>query len=211
MQLERAVGREIFDGFIRKYLRKYEFKSLSTEKFIDFVLHELPQTQHLVSFDEWLYQPGFPDSAYPLQSKLHEQVMELVSAYEKGALPQEGQISGWIFHQILLFFMELPEKIRAEDCQFFEEFFELKGSPRYAFLYSYYCLCIRSGYRAVLPEVEHFLGSIGISSRLVTVYRALAETDWSRDLARPYFEQYQTYYHSITVANIERALSKAGV
>jgi leukotriene-A4 hydrolase len=211
VQLEQAVGREIFDEFIRKYLRKYQFKSLSTEEFVDFVLHELPQTQHLVPFEEWLYQPGFPDSAYPLQSKLHEQVLELVSSYKKGVLPKEEQISEWIFHQVFLFFLELPEKIPAEDCQFFEELFELQGSPRYAFLYSYYSLCIRSGYRAVLPEVEHFLGTIGISSRLVVVYRALAETEWTRDLARPYFEQYQTYYHSITVANIERALTESGV
>ena len=62
-----------------------------------------------------------------------------------------------------------------------------------------------------MPDVEHFLATIGVSSRIVKVYRALAETDWSKTQARALFERFQGRYHSIARDNIDRALVEAGV
>jgi leukotriene-A4 hydrolase len=105
----------------------------------------------------------------------------------------------------------LPKEIPIEDCRYFENLFDFKESSRYASLYDFYSLCVRSGYREVMPKVEHFLETVGVSSRLVKVYRALAETDWAKTLARQFFDRFRGGYHPITQANIERALSEAGV
>jgi leukotriene-A4 hydrolase len=211
VQLERAVGRKTFDAFIQKYLNTYAFQSLTTEAFVVFLRKHLPQALESVNIDEWLYQPGFPESAHVLRSKLYDEVEVLIKAYENGELPKKEQISNWIFHQIFLFIQMLPKAISVEDCQYLENLFDFKESPRYAFLYNFYSLCIRSGYREVMPEVEHFLETIGVSSRIVKVYRALAETAWSKGVARKLFERFQGRYHPIAIANIERALSEAGI
>lgn len=211
IQLEQVVGREKFDAFIDKYISSFAFKTLTTEEFVHFLKSNLPQAVELVDVKEWLYEPGFPENAPGLHSRLYDEVRELISAYEKGDLPQKAQVSGWIFHQNLLFIQMLPKKIPEKDCQYFESLFELKGTPRYAFLHNFYSLCIRSGYRDVMPDVEHFLETIGISARVVRVYRALAETKWSQELARLLFERFRERYHPIAIANIERALTEAGV
>jgi leukotriene-A4 hydrolase len=211
VQLERVVGRKSFDEFIQKYLNTYAFQSLTTEEFVDFLKEHLPQAVGEVDIDEWLYQPGFPESTHVLKSKLYDEVEVLITAYENGELPKKEQVSGWIFHQIFIFIQMLPEAIPVEDCQYLENLFSFKGSPRYAYFYDFYSLCIRSGYREVMPEVEYFLETIGVSSRVVKVYRALAETAWSKGLARKIFNRYQERYHPIARANIERALSEAGI
>ena len=211
VQLERAVGRKSFDAFIQKYLNKYAFQSLTTEAFVDFLKEHLTQAMEEVDFDEWLYQPGFPEDVHVLESKLYDEVEVLIRAYEKGELPTKEQVSDWIFHQVFLFIQMLPKAIPVEDCQYLENLFDFEGSPRYAFLYDFYSLCIRSGYREVMPEVEYFLETIGVSSRIVKVYRALAETPWAKGHARKLFERFQERYHPIAIANIERALSEAGI
>jgi len=210
-ELERAVGREDFDGFIQKYISGYAFQSLTTEGFVGFLQEHLPKALEMVDVENWLYQPGFPDCVHPLDSELYDEVEVFIAAYEKGEMPTKEQVSDWIFHQVFLFIQMLPEKISVEDCREFESLFGFKGSPRYAFLYDFYSLCIRSGYRDVMPDVEHFLATIGVSSRIVKVYRALAETDWSKTQARALFERFQGRYHSIARDNIDRALVEAGV
>jgi leukotriene-A4 hydrolase len=211
VQLERVVGRKTFDEFIQKYLNRHAFKSLTTEEFVIFLKEQLPQVMEKVDINEWLYKPGFPESAHVIKSKLYDEVEVVITAYENGELPQKEQVSSWIFHQVFLFIQMLPQAIPVEDCQYLENLFDFRGSPRYASLYNFYSLCIRSGYRGVMSEVEYFLENIGVSSRIVKVYRALAETPWSKALARQIFDRYQERYHPIATANIERALSEAGI
>jgi leukotriene-A4 hydrolase len=211
IQLERAVGREAFNEFIQKYISRFSFKALTTENYVQFLTEELPSAVEKVDLEEWLYRPGFPKNAHPLRSKLYDEVEELVSAFKNGQLPSKEWLSHWIPHQVILFIQMFPKKISIEECRHIESLFEFKGSSHYASLTFFFTLCIRSGYQDVLPEIEHFLGTVGISSRLVLIYRALVNTEWSRGQARPYFERYRERYHPITAANIERALSEAGV
>jgi leukotriene-A4 hydrolase len=211
VQLERAVGCKAFDTFIQKYISNYALQTLTTEEFVSFLQEQLPKAVEKVDVEEWLYEPGFPKSAHTLHSELYDDVRNLVSKYDRGELPTKDQVSDWIFHQIFLFVQMLPKEVPIEDCRYFENLFNFKGSPRYASLYDFYSLCVRSGYREVMPEVEHFLETVGVSSRLVKVYRALAETDWAKTLARQFFERFREGYHPITQANIERTLSEAGV
>jgi leukotriene-A4 hydrolase len=211
VQLENAVGRDTFDVFIQKYISEHAFQSLTTEEFVDYLQKQLPQALNEIDVEKWLYQPGFPESAEALDSEMYEEVEAFVTEYKNGHLPEKEQVSNWIFHQVFLFIQMLPKKIPADDCRKIEDLFDFKGSPRYAFLYEFYSLCIRSGYREMMPDIEHFLKTIGVSSRIVKVYRALAETDWSKGLSRQNFDRYKESYHPIARANIERALSEAGI
>jgi len=43
LKLERSVGREVFDAFIKKYIATFSFQSLTTEGFISFLEQELPE------------------------------------------------------------------------------------------------------------------------------------------------------------------------
>jgi aminopeptidase N len=56
--LERAVGRERFDQFMRDYMHRFRFQSISSEEFIQFLDAQLPGTSERVLAQQWLYETG---------------------------------------------------------------------------------------------------------------------------------------------------------
>ena len=60
-ECERAVGRPRFDQFIKKYMKRFQFQSITTETFLDFMKAELPEVFAKVDVQRWIYEPGMPD------------------------------------------------------------------------------------------------------------------------------------------------------
>jgi leukotriene-A4 hydrolase len=58
--IERAVGRERFDVFLRAYFDRFAFQSITTADFLEYIGRELPSK---VALDEWIYRPGIPKGA----------------------------------------------------------------------------------------------------------------------------------------------------
>jgi hypothetical protein len=211
LALEQSVGREKFDPFVRKYISTHQFQSLTTEEFIAFLEQELPEAASQVDTKTWIYSPGFPEDAPLIQSKLLDEVYTQIEAYNDGALPVQEDISDWSGDQIQLFIRKLPAAISVKDCKYFEKLFGLKDSRNYSLQYIFLPLAIRSGYQEVLQRVEGFVAKVGRGLYLGRIFRALVETEWSQELARPMFERYRDRHHPITVVIIEKILSRQGL
>jgi aminopeptidase N len=212
LQVERSVGREAFDRFLRKYIDTYNFRSLTTEGFVAFLKQELPEAVEQVDVERWLYDPGWPEDAPTLSSALYDDVAARVAEYEQsGTLPVRTQVEGWHLDQILLFLRLLPQTIPADHCRQLGQLFDLRPGSFATILTRFYVLSIRSGYQAVLPGVEQLVGSVGRSYVVRAIFRALVAEEWTRGLARPMWERYRERHHPITVANIESILSAAGL
>lgn len=209
--LEQAAGRKRFDRFIRKYIDTFQFRSIRTEEFLEFLVKELPDVQEKVDLQQWVYEPGFPDDAPVPRSPLLDDVYAKLDAYRHGTLPEREEVAGWRPQQIEVFLKHLPRSIPVSDCIYFEAEFGLKTSRNRNNLTEYYVVAIRSGHQAVLPDVERLVGSIGRMLYLKPLYRALAETPWSRPRARALFEKYRETYHPIAVTAIDRILVQQGL
>ncbi len=211
LQLEKSVGREVFDAFIKKYIATFSFQSLTTEGFISFLERELPEAIKNVDIDEWLYAPGYPESAPALSSSLFDEVKARIDAYESGTLPDSHQIADWVPDQIRLFLLMLPERIPVEDCRQLESIFNLKDSHNYFMINRFYQIAVQSGYQDVLPGIERMVGSDGRMVTLAMIFRTMVNEEWTRDEARPMFERHRDKHHPTTVAVIEGILNKAGL
>lgn len=211
LQLEKSVGREVFDTFIKKYITTFSFQSLSTEDFISFLGQELPEAIERVDIDEWLYAPGYPESAPALSSSLFDDVKARIDAYESGAYPDGHQIADWIPDQIRLFLLMLPERIPVEDCRHIESIFNFKDTTNYFMMNRFYQIAVQSGYQDVLPGIERMVGSDGRMVTLAMIFRTMLKEEWAREKARPMFERHREKHHPTSVAIIERILSKAGL
>jgi aminopeptidase N len=211
LQLEKSVGREVFDAFIKKYITAFSFQSLTTEGFISFLEQELPEAIKNVDIDEWLYAPGYPESAPALSSSLFDDVKARIDAYESGALPASNQVADWIPDQIRLFLLMLPERIPVEDCRQLERIFNLKDTHNYFMMNRFYQIAVQSGYQEVLPGIERMVGSDGRMVTLAMIFRTMVKEEWTRDEARPMFERHRDKHHPTTVMVIERILKKAGL
>jgi len=210
-ECEYAVGRERFDAFIQNYMNSFQFQSLTTEAFLDFLKAELPEVFEKVDVYEWIYEPALPEEWHRPKSHLYEDIQQVLKDYEQGIKPTKEQVRNWHRYQILSFLQGLPRKISIEDCQYFDDILELEKRNDVAFFSFFYVICIMSGYEEILPRVEQFMEKIGRMLYVLPIVRAMIETDWSRDKVRPLFERVRDRHHQITVNAIEGLLKKAGL
>jgi leukotriene-A4 hydrolase len=210
-ECEYAVGRKRFDAFIQKYMASFQFQSLTTETFLDFLKAELPEVFETVNVHKWVYKPGLPEQRHRPKSHLYDEVQQVLNDYEQGVKPTRQQAQSWHRGQIFSFLQGLPRKIPVEDCQYFEGILELEKRNDAGYYSFFYATCIVSGYETVLPRVEQFMGKIGRMIYILPIMRAMIETDWSRGHARPLFERVRGRHHQITVNAIESLLKKAGL
>jgi aminopeptidase N len=210
-ECEYAVGRERFDAFIQKYMKSFQFKSITTEQFLDFLKAELPEVFKKVDVETWIYKPGMPDTWHKPKSHLYDEVGKALVDLEQGRLPTKEQVKDWHRYQMLSFLQGLPKTLPVENCKKLEDILELeKRNDDYFYAY-YYAVCIASGYQEIMPRVEKFFEKIGRMLYLMPVARAMMETEWSRGLIRPLFERVRERHHPVTVAMMDMLLKKAGL
>ncbi len=209
-ECEYAVGRERFDAFIQKYMKSFQFQSLTTEAFLDFLHAELPEVFEKVDVQTWVYQPGMPEAWHKPHSHLYDEVEKVLSDYKQGTLPTHEQVKDWHRYQILSFLQGLPSTMPVEDCKYLEDVLELRKRNDALFFSYYYAICIASGDQDVMPQVEKFV-QIGRMLYLMPILRAMIETDWARGLIRPLFERVRESHHQITLHAAEGLLKKAGL
>jgi leukotriene-A4 hydrolase len=210
-ECEFAVGRERFDAFIQKYMKRFQFQSLTTEEFLDFLKTELPEVFEKVNVESWIYKPGMPDSWHKPQSPLYDEVEKALRDIGEGRLPAREQVRDWHRYQMLSFLQGLPTPIPVEACRQLDEVLELEKRNDDHFLSYFYATCIASGYREILPRVEIFLEKIGRMLYIMPIGRALVASDWARDQARPLFERVRERHHPVTVNTVDNFLKKAGL
>ncbi len=210
-ECEYAVGRERFDAFIHKYTGKYQFQSLTTEAFLDFLERELPEVFEKVNVQEWVYEPGLTDKRRKPQSALYDEVQSVLSVYRQGTRPARGQVADWRRYQILSFLQALPKQIPAEDCKYFEEILDLEGKNDAGHYSYFYTTCITSGYQDILPRVEEFIDRVGRMLYLLPIFRAMIAADWAKPHARRILEAVRERQHTITLHVVDKLLEKAGL
>ncbi len=210
-ECEYAVGRERFDKFIQKYMKSFQFQSLTTEGFLDFLKTELPEVFEKVDVQTWIYKPGMPEIWHKPHSHLYDEVENVLRDYEQGKLPTKETVKDWHRNQILSFLQELPKTTSVEDCKYLEDVLELNQRNDDYFYTYFYSICIASGYQDVMPRVEDFVEKIGRMLYIMPVVRAMVETDWARDRARPLLERVHEKHHPVTIAALEALLKKAGL
>jgi hypothetical protein len=210
-ECEYAVGRERFDDFIQKYMASFQFQSLTTEAFLDFLKAELPEVFEKVNIHKWIYEPGLTEDRHKPKSHLFDEVQQVLNDYEKGNRPTKEQVQNWHRYQILSFLQGLPKKISVEDCKYFDDILDLEKRNDVALFSFFYVICIASGYQEILPRLEQFMGKIGRMLYVLPIVRAMIEADWSRDKVRPLFERVRQRHHQITINAMEGLLKKAGL
>jgi len=212
-ECEYAVGRERFDAFIQNYMHTFQFQSLTTEAFLDFLKVGLPDVFEEVDVPTWIYKPGMPDpdTWHRPKSHLFDEVQQVLKDYRQGIKPTKEQVQNWHRYQTLSFLQGLPKQVSVEDCQYFDEILELDKKNDVAFFSHFYVTCVTSGYRESLPRIEQFMKRIGRMLYILPIVRAMIETDWSRDKIRPLFERVRDRHHEITISAVEKLLKKAGL
>src|SRR6266446_5541704 len=89
--LERAVGRQRFEQFLRDYMHRFQFQSITSEEFLQFLDAQLPGTAEQVLAQQWLYETGLPPNAPVFTSAKLEELRSLALAWTAGTRPTAAQ------------------------------------------------------------------------------------------------------------------------
>jgi aminopeptidase N len=211
LSLEQAVGRQRFDGFVREYIERFRFQSLTTEGFLAFLRQALPEAAEAVDVQAWVYRPGLPEALPAIRSTLHDEVLRWRREFDASGPPSAGVVKGWHPYQRILYLRLLPPAVSIDDCATLAEVFGLRGTKRTLELYEFLRLASRSGYTQSWPMIEAFVERVGNEYQLKRLFRVLAEAGWSRRHARPLFERVRRRYHPITEGLVDKLLAELGV
>jgi hypothetical protein len=203
--IEEAVGRDTFSRFLRGYVERFRFQSITTEQFVSFVDEALPGALAKVGGETWLAAPGIPGNAPKPVSRRLEALQRLGAA-----LPDESLARSWTPTEWALYLESYPRPAALERCAELEKRFALTASKNYEVLVSWLTLAADSGYVATRGRTEKLLGQVGRMKYLKPLYAALATREDTRAIARRAFERCREGYHPIARVVVEGLLKKHG-
>ncbi|MBI2444013.1 MAG: M1 family metallopeptidase [Candidatus Magasanikbacteria bacterium] len=207
--LENHVGRERWDAFVRKYIARFRFQSLTTEQFLAFLDSELPGAAKAVDAEDWVYRSeGLPLNA-PVIAGEAIRTAELYALSLRDA-PTRAVGEKWTSAQWVLCLNLFKRQVDHFVCS---EFARLRlGEHRSAEVRAaWLLLAVESGYEPALPYVRTFLGEVGRLAYLKPLYRALAASHHRgfQELATECFGQYCDRYHPVAQKVVQGLLDAA--
>ncbi len=201
--LEKKVGRERFDRFLRDYFDSNAFRSTDTESFLKRVRAELGSD---IEVDAWVYSPGIPSDFSPTPSARFAQVDATLNAWREGAKAVTLDVEGWTTHEWLRFLRALPADITIERMSDLDQAFGFTKSGNSEILAQWLMSAIASNYEPAFPALESFLTTVGRRKFLEPLYKELAKTEAGKAKARAIYTKARGNYHSVSVGTVDGIL-----
>ena len=196
--LERTVGRARWDAFVRAYLARFRFTSITSEEFMDFLEAHLPGTSAAVEAPRWLYEAGIPGNAPVFRSAALDSLTALAEGWPAGRRPSPKDVAGWDSNHLLLYLQHLPREMDTASCRWLDETLQLTGRGNYEVLAEWLAVAAGSDYEPAFPRLREVLTTLGRVKYLRPLYTALGRHPRTRALAREVFAAASPRYHSLS-------------
>jgi leukotriene-A4 hydrolase len=206
--LERAVGRERFEQFLRDYMQRFQFQSITTEEFLQFLDTQLPGTAEQVLAQQWLYETGMPSNAPVFTSAKLEELRSLAQAWTAGARPTAAQLQQWSPLEVLVFLQHLPRELDHASLAWLEAQLHLTGRGNYEILVEWLTIAAGSDYEPVFGRIREVLTQVGRMKFLRPLFVALGKHARTQRLGREIYDTAQATYHSLSRRVIEAVMAQ---
>jgi len=196
--LERTAGRARFDRFMREYMARFRFTSITTEEFLTFLEEGLPGLATDVGARAWLYEPGIPSNAPVFRSARLDQLVTLATAFPRGDRPSPAAVAGWSPAEMLVYLQNLPREIDRDGCAWLDAALGLTARGNHEILVEWLTVAAGSDYEPVFPRLREVLLRVGRMKYLRPLYGALGRHPRTRALAREVFAEASPRYHQLS-------------
>jgi leukotriene-A4 hydrolase len=208
--IEKAVGRERMDAFIKANFEAHAFQSMTTEGFLEFLESHLLDAAAMdrLQIKAWVYDTGLPESFEAGSSKRFNVVEAELEALLSGKPVNQLNTAGWSSYEWLYFLRQLRNQTyEISLLEKLDQAFGFSESGNSELQVEWFLCCIPLAYPNAKAAMERFLSEIGRRKLVVPVYRALWQHLPSRPLALQWFIQYADNYHPITRNSVAAVLS----
>ncbi|ORY03966.1 hypothetical protein K493DRAFT_334072 [Basidiobolus meristosporus CBS 931.73] len=219
--LEQLLGgADVFEPYMKEYVRHFAGKSLSTEEWKDFLYrymeskygHEKISLLDEVDWKGWLYTPGMPPIENKFDQSLSHACIQLANKWDTHrntpfeASPKD--IEYFSTDQNIFFLEEVlqtdPMPHSALDAM--DHAYGLTKVQNAEIRFKWQLLCLKAEYQPIYPEVVKFLTEQGRMKYTRPLYRALYKCPSGSQLARDTFKKNRDFYHPICARFIEKDL-----
>jgi len=209
--LEKQVGREKWDSFLKKYFDDHAFHSTTTEDFLVYLETELlkPNQISLEASDvkNWIYKPGLPEGVVAPVSVRFQKAGELAASFAAGSQLDRSKTNGWSSHEWLHFLRSLPGTLTANQMTVLDKEFAFTRSRNSEILFEWLSLSVAHEYLPAYDALENFLVNTGRRKFVLPLYKKLVGTLEGKDFARRIFLKAKGNYHSVTRQSVEGLFS----
>lgn len=196
--LERTAGRVRFDRFMRDYMTRFRFTSITTEEFLAFLEEQLPGLAASVDAKAWLYEPGLPENAPAFRSARLDGLVALAAAFPRGERPTPAAVAGWSSAETLVYLQNLPREIDHDGCAWLDTALGLTARGNHEILVEWLTIAAGSDYEPPFPRLREVLLRVGRMKYLRPLYGALGRHPRTRALAREVFAEAAPRYHQLS-------------
>lgn len=207
-RVEDLVGRPKFDEFLKKYIARFRFQSITTEQFLEFFGEVLPEAKSL-NLVEWIEGTGIPADAPGAKSGRLERIEALVSAWKEGSRPSISVLKGFDASEWQVFLSSLPKKLDLRDCAFLDDQFALSEVKNAEIRVAWLAIAAASGFEPAYGKVRDALGMWGRMKYLRPLYTAMVERGpEGKKQAREIYDRFKASYHPVARGLVEGLLSR---
>ena len=213
--IEEQVGREKWDTFLKNYFTENAFKTMNTERFMDYIKQNLLSKEG-VSITEnqlknWIYSPGIPTDCPSPSPILFEQVDSIAALYTENNIVDIDAMKKWSTHEWLHFVRSLPEEISTEKLKQLDQSFQLTEKANAELFTVWAKLCIQNNYSAVYAQLSNFLEVTGRRKFVQPLFQAMLDNEDTHTLAVDIYKKSRGNYHFVTTNTIDAMMAEAGL
>ncbi|MGZ8371043.1 MAG: M1 family metallopeptidase [Caulobacteraceae bacterium] len=213
--IERIVGRERFDAWLKGYFTRHAFQPMTTELFLTDIRQNLVKGDKALEarlmLDQWVYQPGLPSNAAPPVSDAFKPVDAAIRSFGGGAKAATLPTKGWTTQHWQHFLGGLPAKLTTAQMDDLDRTFGLSGSGNSEIRFAWLTLVVANHYDPAVPSLEAFLTEQGRRKFIAPLFTGLmAQGDWGQPLAKRIYAKARPGYHSVTTGTVDAVVNGKG-
>jgi leukotriene A-4 hydrolase/aminopeptidase len=210
--LEEAFGRQKLDEFLRAYFDRFQFQSITTAAFVNYLRGSLldahPEIAAKIPLDEWLYKPGVPASAFTPQSDAFTTVSTCAHEWSEGKAVPGTITKEWSTQEWLHFLRALPASLSARQMAQLDHAYQFTATGNFEVLNEWLTLAVRHDYRKAFPRLRKFLAGVGRRKYLKPLYEELVKTPEGKAFARQVYVAARPSYHPIAISTIDQIVQR---
>ena len=206
--IERTVGRERFDAYLRSYFDRHAFQPMTSARFLADLRANLIKgdkaLEQKLMLDQWVYRPGLPANVVKPDPAAFAAVDKAVEAFASGGrVPAE--FTSWTTAEKLSFLNRLQRKLPKARLDALQQAYGLNSARNNEVRFAWLELAVANRYDPALPSLEQFLGSLGRGKFVRPLLTALAEDQqWGRPIASRIYAQTRKLYHPTVTRGLDR-------
>jgi len=206
--IEKAVGRERWDAYLKAYFARHAFQSQTTAGFVADLREHLiqgdPKLEAAIGIDKWVYEAGLPDNAVHIRSAAFPAVDALAAAFAKGGPAPAAKWKAWSTPERTRFIASLPRALSTERLATLDKAFGLSAQGNSEIRMVWLQLAVANHYDPAVPSLEAFLTEQGRRKFVAPLFKDLmAQGAWGQPIAKRLYAQTRPLYHAVTRQTVD--------